>query len=120
MALEYIPLELSKDFAIPAQVRMSLDDRFMFDELTLCVRQDIFGKQLERVDIKYPADWWQAVKDRWFPGWAKERWPVMFTRHHVDVKALYPTMPEVPNHKGYMNFSHDVMTAKESAFDERL
>ena len=23
-----------------------------------------------------PLDWWQHFKDRWFPKWAKRRWPV--------------------------------------------
>ena len=90
----------------------------MFNELTLMIRQDIFGKQLEEVDIKYPADWWQAVKDRWFPEWAKRHWPVMFTRHHVNVRALYPTIPEVPDHRAYMNVDYSIMTAKESVFND--
>ena len=118
IAFKYITRELVNDFAIPAKVDISLHCSFMLDDLALRVRQDIFGKQLEKVDIKYPADWWQAVKDRWFPDWAKHRWPVMFTRHHVDVKALYPSMPEVPEHRGYMNVDYNTMTAEESVFDD--
>lgn len=28
--------------------------------------------------VRAPADWWQAVKERWFPEWALRRWPVRY------------------------------------------
>lgn len=28
----------------------------------------------------YPRDWWQAVKQRWFPFWILRRWPVEYTQ----------------------------------------
>jgi len=27
---------------------------------------------------KYPADWWQHVKERWFRKWMLRRWPVKY------------------------------------------
>ena len=27
-------------------------------------------------ELRWPDGWWQALKDRWFPAWAKGRWPV--------------------------------------------
>ena len=33
--------------------------------------------------IQVPADWRQAVKDRWFPKWAKGRWPVKLTTYYA-------------------------------------
>lgn len=44
--------------------------------LRMEVRKAVFGRKLSEVSVSYPADWWQAVKDRWFPAWAKKRWPV--------------------------------------------
>ncbi len=29
--------------------------------------------------VKYPADWWQAVKQRFAPAWFLKRWPVEYT-----------------------------------------
>lgn len=31
--------------------------------------------------VAYPADWWQALKARWYPGWMKRLAPVRYTRH---------------------------------------
>ena len=33
---------------------------------------------------EHPADWWEGVKERWFPAWAKRRWPVRM--HRVEKK----------------------------------
>lgn len=29
-----------------------------------------------KTTVSYPSNWWEALKDRWFPAWAKQRWPV--------------------------------------------
>ena len=44
--------------------------------------------------LETPADWWEAVKERWVPAWAKRRWPVKkrawivrtFCAHLLDAK----------------------------------
>lgn len=59
----------------------------------LTLRTKILGRPLGV--ISYPSDWWQAFKDRWFPGWMKRRWPVERTSH--EVRDLYPSMP-IPPH----------------------
>jgi len=28
----------------------------------------------------YPRDWWQAFKERWYPEWAKRKWPIVYNR----------------------------------------
>lgn len=38
--------------------------------------------------VVYPANWWEAVWERWAPKWAQERWPVRYTT--VDVELLFP------------------------------
>jgi len=48
------------------------------------------GEVLSDQSFAWPATWWDALKARWFPGWAKRRWPVRLERHSVRVEALYP------------------------------
>lgn len=38
---------------------------------------------LRGIVIEYPADWWQAVKARFAPAWARLRWPVQVVTHKV-------------------------------------
>jgi hypothetical protein len=42
--------------------------------------------------VTYPADWWQAFKERWFPAWAKARWPVAFKTTLISFDLLYPEL----------------------------
>lgn len=60
--------------------------------LLLELTAHIASERLE--EISYPSDWWQAFKERWFPKWAKAKWPVETTRY--EARALYPriSMPE--------------------------
>lgn len=52
----------------------------------------IWGEQQKHYEFKAPADWLEAVKERFFPAWALRRWPVLYRRDVVDVKALYPEL----------------------------
>lgn len=38
------------------------------------------GPEEVRVDVeeKWPADWWQAFRERWAPRWWLRRWPVRY------------------------------------------
>ncbi len=49
-------------------------------QLVLELRSFVLGKKAERIDIeeKWPADWWQAVKERWLPAWFLKRYPVQY------------------------------------------
>lgn len=48
---------------------------------------------VDSVTIAYPRDWWEAVKQRFAPSWFTKRYPVVETRHVVDLKAVYPKIP---------------------------
>lgn len=44
---------------------------------------------------KYPKDWWQAVKERWFPKWAKNKWPIKYVVIDISENkfAVCPHLP---------------------------
>lgn len=50
--------------------------------------------------VSYPATWWQAFKQRFFPRWARKRWPVQLTTVTrdpvtVEAEALFPELEPV-------------------------
>jgi hypothetical protein len=65
---------------VPDAERLQIEASSMRDHALECVvirlRTSVFGRKLSEISVSYPADWWQAFKDRWFPTWAKKRWPV--------------------------------------------
>jgi len=73
---------------------------FFTDTVFLAIRGLVLGETIQTKTIRYPADWWQAFKARWFPVWALLRWPVEYTTHVIDVKAYYPEYhPSLPNER---------------------
>lgn len=67
------------------------------------------------IDRQWPADWWQAFRERWFPGWWLARRPVQYERIHVDKKIFSAVCPHVPitspgqvtRHLEWMALTHD-------------
>lgn len=56
----------------------------------------VWAQEKESREISYPADWWQAFRDRWFPRWAKRRWPVRYAKWQCKVYATYPSLRIAP------------------------
>lgn len=44
-----------------------------------------------RISRRWPKTWWQAVKERWLPKWAKAYWPVDYETLEID-KQLFTAM----------------------------
>ena len=75
-------------------------DDYFYDSVVFQVRGYVWAEQIEHHDVKYPADWWQAFKERWFNKWMLERWPVRYKIHHIDLKAVFPSLKiESPEYK---------------------
>lgn len=60
------------------------------DRMVLDIRGYLWGKNLPNKTIKYPKDWWQAFKERWFTPALKEAYPVEYTEIELSSKVLYP------------------------------
>ncbi len=60
------------------------------DEMCLQLTAYVMAMPSERIEIhrKFPADWWQALRRRWFPLWWLYRHPVRYERIDVS-KQLY-------------------------------
>lgn len=89
--------------------------KYIADEWTAQLRGYLLGEDLQRYEISYPADWWQAFKQRWFPTWAKRRWPVKMRVEVVDAKILYS---EYHNKVSLKNEPHFVDLSRWSYLDE--
>jgi len=68
--------------------------------LFLGLKVYIFGEQVQFEEVKYPANWKEAFKERWYPNWAKQRWPVRYKVHTWDCRYVYPSIrSELKSHK---------------------
>ena len=62
------------------------------DALVVAIHGFLASYPVKQVDICYPADWWEALKERWFPGWLLCRFPVRKIEHHYDARFVFPDM----------------------------
>ena len=40
----------------------------VYEQLNLVFRSWLYGEEMAKQEVSYPAGWWQAFKFRWFPG----------------------------------------------------
>ena len=94
--LQIVTEELADTFAMPVTVDTSLHMSFMANDIVFRIKQEVAGRIADEVEARYPADWWQAVKGRWLPGWAGRRWPIKETVVKLTARELYPkvALPE--------------------------
>ena len=74
--------------------------------LVMEMRMDIYGKRHpDRHVIRYPADWWQAVKERFAPAWFRDKYPVVFTEVTASLNETYPDIqPALPDREPVLRF----------------
>lgn len=85
---------LSREFAEQADARLIED--VIAPHLILRITQTIWGYKVGERVVEWPADWWQALKDRWFPRWALARWPVVHARETIEARDLFPHLAVPP------------------------
>jgi hypothetical protein len=56
----------------------------------LMVRGHVWGEHLETKTIEYPADWFQAFKQRFFPRWLIKYFPINMNVIRIEADVLYP------------------------------
>jgi len=62
--------------AISIRLRRDISSRFN----TFTATARFYGIKNE---YKWPSDWREAFKERWFPVWARERWPIRYERLNI-------------------------------------
>ena len=75
-----------------AEVNVSQMASFLNDNLRVDIRGCIWGEDLDAIEIKTPATWWDHFKESCFPEFAKNRWPVRYKTQTITTRAVYPKL----------------------------
>ena len=79
---------------------------YVINGIRVSLRGYLLGEVVQHEEISYPRDWWEAFKERWFPKWAKIKWPVQYRKTVMDAKAIYPDFqPSLPNERHFIKIS---------------
>jgi len=52
--------------------------------------REVFREKVDTVTVKYPLDWWQSFKERWFPEWLLDKHPVICHTEKFSFDVVYP------------------------------
>ena len=108
---------ISEDL-IDAEVDFSSHLNFMTNDIGVRVKGYIWSENVDTVNIQYPADWWQAVKERFAPKFILNRWPVKYIKHYIDVNVIYPNYrPALKDQEWRFKVSHNKYTWPEEDDD---
>ncbi len=79
---------------IDQQIEVSVVERWAKEEIAVRIAGYVWGEYMGRETIRYPADWWQELKERWFPAWARRRWPVRYGEEMLNPNIEGTKYPE--------------------------
>jgi hypothetical protein len=80
---------------------------YLIDALEANIRGYIWGESQKGYSFKYPTNWWQALKERWFPMWMKKKFPVLYTTQSITVDVIYPDLKiSLPEHQHQVVINH--------------
>jgi hypothetical protein len=83
------------------------------DHMVLTLRAELASDSIQDVTIRYPSDWWQALRARWFPASWLRRYPVCETVHHYEAKRVFPDFVYPKNlGRSICVVTHDTWTDK--------
>lgn len=73
-----------EDYGFDLQVQYAIEGARML------MSAFMHGSLIEECVVRYPSDWWQACKERWFPAWLTHRYPVKYTERRLTTHLIYP------------------------------
>lgn len=82
---------VSRSFAETLQMNaVQPAECFIQDTIVYRLTGTIWAQELETMFDRVPRDWWEALKERFAPGWFLRRYPVQYKGFKINVEALYP------------------------------
>ena len=83
-------------------IQAVMEQRYdIFHAMMLTLQATVAGRKVDSKEVRYPKDWWQAFKARFFPKWAKKKWPVQETVVLMEASAYYPGIA-IPKHSAFV------------------
>jgi hypothetical protein len=105
--LERIKIGLVEKLSYTAlhDLSVSVNDDFFTNLVSVQIKGYIWGERGKSETIKYPKNWREAFKERWFPAWLLRRYPVVYRVHEINTTTLYPNFKiSVPDQTHVLKF----------------
>jgi len=92
-------LKLVHVLALSEEAQINLATEFFAAGLTAQLTAVLAGEHVRVLEAQYPADWKEAVKERFLPRFLRKLWPIRYVKLGWDVRVVYPeiSLPDEPH-----------------------
>jgi hypothetical protein len=91
--LEYnVQVSVNADVLLPG-FNPKVNLKLLNEEISRCLRARLktyIAAEQRKTYVSYPANWQESFKERWFPKWLKQKYPVQYKKIEVCFDVLYP------------------------------
>jgi hypothetical protein len=108
---------VDKEMAALERANIELFDDHVRHELRYRMESYIHAMPTKRIEVhhRWPKTWWDAFKERWFPGWANRYWPIEYNRIDVSeqqyVMCPHLQIDSTQRHLQWMAMTYDGLKA---------
>lgn len=86
------------DFICSDALTLRTEFDHMMGGLVVRLHAAVYGRKSDhQVMVSYPADWWQAFRERWLPKIWLQACPVLYKTVVVSADEFLPFVPPVPH-----------------------
>lgn len=85
-------IEAGGDEASAWQIEWNDQVGFLADTIWMRMRARLWAQSFRKIEVRYPADWWQALRARFAPAWWLRRHPVVEVVTEVTPRVVYPRL----------------------------
>lgn len=90
--IKTVTLEKFK-FEVRYTLQKGMPDSYLEDFIVANIEGYVYSQDAgKKVEFKYPSNWKESFKERWFPKWLLSKYPVVYTVKTFEVKATYPDL----------------------------
>ena len=75
---------------LPEDIKAELYEDFALRQLVMSLSARIASLKVENYEFRAPQDWFEALKERFFPKWVLKKFPVKYRVEKINVEALFP------------------------------
>ena len=98
----YSQHEISKALLEDKRLNIYVLDGYI-DSMIIRLEAEILGKTTKEISASYPANWWEAAKERFAPLWIKRKYPIKHKTIKLTAKECYPLIA-IPEQQHSLQF----------------
>lgn len=74
-------------------------------DFIISIKDYLLGERLFPNIIKYPLNWWEAFKERWFNKFLLKKYPIKYKTIEINATILYPKLKvKLPQEEHFIAF----------------